>query len=103
MEDRKDETREVDNNLVSIKSKIRELNKNKCRKTRWEEGEYMSMDEEALKDFREEMVRKWSENDRERVGDMIADIMEAADKTLKKKFRKRVVGHGKVKVEDKVI
>ena len=61
----------------------------------------MSMDEEALKDFREEMVRKWSESDRERVGDMIADIMEAADKTLKKKFKKRVAGHGKAKAEDK--
>ena len=100
-----DEEKEIincsDHNLISIKFRIRELNENMFRRTRWEEGEYMSKDKEALKEFREEMIKKWSDNDREKVGEMIVDMMEAADKTLKKKFKKRVAGHGKSKVEDK--
>ena len=58
-----DEKKEVinisDHCLINVKCNIRGKDKNKFRKIEWEEEEYYRKDQEAMEEFKKEMMEKW--------------------------------------------
>ena len=100
-----DEDKEIldcsDHNLLSVTLNIRKADKNKFRKAVWVEGEYYRKDEIALEDFRKEMSSRWRVEEAEKVENMITDMKEGADITLKKTFKRKIAADGEKKIEEK--
>ena len=100
-----DEKKEVinisDHCLINVKYNIRGKDKNKFRKIEWEEEEYYKKDQEAMEEFRKEMMEKWRGKKVEKVDVMISDMIEGAEKTLLKKVKRRVGVKGEEKVRER--
>ena len=76
-----------DHCLVSLDIKTRENGKNKFRKKKWKSGTYYRKDRNAMKEFGNEVEKKWNERRVENVEEMVVDMKKAADKTLKRSLR----------------
>ena len=83
-----------DHNLISIEFNAREKSGHNYNKKKWVEEEYYRKGESALKEFGEEVEKIWSTRNIESVEEMTLSMIEAADRTLKKKVRKRVSEEG---------
>ena len=100
IDERKDIFDLSDHCLVSLDIKTRENGKNKFRKKRWKSGIYYRKDKNAMKDFGNEVEKRWSERRVDSIEEMVGDMKEAADKTLKRRF-KRMVGSDGEEIEIK--
>ena len=83
-----------DHNLISIEFNARGKSGHNYNKKKWVEEEYYRKGESALKEFGEEVEKIWSARNIESVEEMTLSMIEAADRTLKKKVRKRVSEEG---------
>ena len=98
IDEEKDIIDSSDHCLISLDIKTRENGKNKFRKKRWKTGTYYRKDKDAMKEFGDEVERRWGEKRIEGVEEMVTDMKEAAEKCLKKDFKRRIGDDGGGKI-----
>ena len=98
IDEEKDIIDSSDHCLISLDIKTRENGKNKFRKKRWKTGTYYRKDKDAMKEFGDEVEKRWREKKIEKVEEMVTDMKEAADKILKKNFKRRIGDEGGGKI-----
>ena len=83
-----------DHNLISIEFKARQKCGNNFNKKKWREEECYKKDDSALKEFGDEIEKEWKSKGIESVEEMTINMLEVADRTLKKIIRRRISDDG---------
>ena len=93
-----DEERDIidisDHNLISIELNVRQKSGHNYNKNKWIEEEFYKKGEDALKEYGDEVENIWKNKKIESVEEMTLSMVEAADRILKKKIKKRVSEEG---------
>ena len=87
IDENKEEFRESDHHLISIKFRFQKTGEK--RKNKWIKREYYTTDKKALKVYRERVEEYWRNNNIETINAMDKSIMKIAKETLLRVYRRK--------------
>ena len=87
IDENKEEFRESDHHLISIKFRFQKTGEK--RKNKWIKREYYTTDKKALKVYREKVEEYWRNNNIETINAMDKSIMKIAKETLLRVYRRK--------------